>query len=544
MAKVYLAVARDAGGGQRLLVLKAMQEDLALDSDLVAMFKDEARLGASLRHPNVVETLEVVELLGRPMIVMEYLEGEPLSRVLHAKEGQELTRAMKLQVVAAALDGLDYIHEVSDAAGAPLGLVHRDVSPHNIFVTFDGRVKVLDFGIAKGLGSIGQSRTNDLKGKIRYMAPEQMEGQAVDRRADVFSVGVILWEIATGQRLWQARSEVNVMRAVLTEGVPPPRSASSSVSIELNDLCMKALARSPADRYQSAAELRAALNRLLPLEEEGASVALADVGRFVGQAFAETRARTKEVVDAQLARADTPQLGRERFGLPVNLPSLAAATASGSAGGAVVAARLPRRPRWMALGVTLAAGGIGGAILVLGPAARVALGPSRSTEARGDGEAARPVLGARSGGDPLPPVPERTVDAAPAVRGRVHVRLAATPAAAVLYLDGKRLEGNPSDQDYPSDTATHTVRAEAPGYVTSAAGIVLEEDVKLVIPLSPAKIAAISPHTRGADLPARGAPSPSGSAAPAPTTTGPNPDCSPPFYFDAQGIKRLKPECI
>jgi hypothetical protein len=540
MAKVYLSAARNAGGRERLLVLKAMQEDLALDPDLVALFQEEARLGARLKHPNVVETLAVAELLGRPMIVMEYLEGEPFSRVIHAKEGRDVTHAMKLRVVAAALEGLEYIHELADANGASLGLVHRDVSPHNIFVTFDGRVKVLDFGIAKGLGSSGppSSRPHDLKGKIRYMAPEQMEGETVDRRADVFSVGVILWEIATGQRLWHARSEVNVMRAVLTEGVPPPKTASSTVSAELNDLCLKALARAPADRYQTAAELRAALNQVLSLETGGASVALADVGRRVGEGFAERRARTRGVIDAQLARTDIPELGRERFALPSHLPSLAAATASGSGGGAEVAVQPPRRPRRTGLVVSVAAAGVGVALLALAaltPAGLVGIRSSGSLEGVRD-------AGASQSGTEVPAATTDSVLVAPPEGKHVRVRLAATPPTAVLYLDGKRLRENPFDHEYPRDNGPHTVRAEAPGYVTSAAEIVLADDVQLVIPLSPAKIAAIPPHAAAAELPSKKAPP--ATVPPAPSTTAPNPDCSPPFYFDAQGIKRLKPECI
>jgi serine/threonine-protein kinase len=540
MAKVYLAVAEEPAPAHReaspeeprLVVLKAMQEDLALDPDLVAMFLEEARLGARLRHPNVVQTLEVAELLGRPMIVMEYLEGESLSRVLYAQEGREITRAMKLEIVAAALEGLEYIHERTDEAGAPIGLVHRDVSPHNLFVTFDGRVKVLDFGIAKGLGSNGQARDGGLKGKIRYMAPEQMEGAAVDRRADVFSVGVILWEIATGQRLWQSRSEVNVMRAVLTEGVPPPRSASPSIPSELDDLCVKALARSPEGRYQTAAELRAAILRFL--EREGERMALADVGEVVARAFAEKRERTREVITQQLAREDTPHLGRERFGLPVHLPSLATATTSRSAGGAEVAAPPSSRPRSWTLVAFLAAATAGMALLGVGSRGGVPDGPP----------GAIPATRQRAESAPPPSLPEGGTEAASPHR-TVHVHLAATPATAVLYLDGTRLPANPFEADYPSDPVGHTVRAEAPGFVSSAAGIVLEDDVKLVLPLSPAKIAAIPRHARADELPSRGAPPPVvSSPAPAPPAPSPNPDCSPPFYFDAQGIKRLKPDCI
>ena len=542
MAKVYLAVAEEpaaertaSAGESKLVVLKAMQEDLALDPDLVAMFEGEARLAARLRHPNVVETLEVAELLGRPTIVMEYLEGEPLSRVLYAQEGRQIPRAIKLQIVAAALEGLEYIHGLEGDSGAPIGLVHRDVSPHNIFVTFDGRVKVLDFGIAKGLGSNSRTREGGLKGKIRYMAPEQMEGAAVDRRADVFSVGVILWEIATGQRLWQSRSEVNVMRTVLTEGVPAPQSASPSVPSELNDLCVRALAPSPADRFQTAAELREAILRLP--ESAGATLPPKDVGELVARAFAEKREHTRGIIAAQLARRDTPLLSRERFGLPVHLPSLATATTSGSAGGAVVSPQRSPRPRSRVLLVTLAVAAVGVAFLGFGARGGLSDGPPGAIPASRQAASIRPPSRLASSA-----VLEGGTDATPP-HGSVHVHLAATPASAVLYLDGVRLASNPFEGDYPSDPAGHTVRAEAPGFVTSAAGIVLEDDVKLALPLSPAKIAGIPRHARADELPPRAAPSPVVSSAPA-KADSPNPDCSPPFYFDAQGIKRLKPDCI
>jgi hypothetical protein len=316
---------------------------------------------------------------------------------------------------------------------------------------------------------------------------------------------------------------------------------------------VKALARSPGDRYQTAAELRAALRRVLESEGVEASqsveASLKDVGVLLGGAFAERRAKANETIEAELKRAETMQLSGEGFGLPAHLPSLAAATASESGRGAEAVARPPVRPRWpvLAMAAALAAVGLGGALFSVHPLGRISNSPAASLEGAHNDRGA-------------PRAPERVVDAPP-INGThggketnakilppaetsVHVHLSATPASAVLYLDGKRLDGNPFEDDYPRDTATHTVRAEAPGYATSAAGIVLDGDVKLVLPLSAAKIAAI-PHVAAASVPSRGAaPAP----APAPvlpaSATSANPDCSPPFYFDAQGIKRLKPECI
>jgi serine/threonine-protein kinase len=521
MANVYLAVARGPSGFSKLLVLKAIRDDLASQPDLLAMFLDEARLAARLNHPNVVQTLEVSELRGRPVIVMEYLDGETLANILHKPESRDMPLPMKLRIVSAALDGLQYIHDLADFDGTPLELVHRDISPHNVFVTFDGQVKLLDFGIAKGLTSRSRTSTDVIKGKIRYMSPEQMSGEPCDRRADIFSMGVILWEIATGRRIWHGRTEVNVMHAVMNEGVPPPRSVEPSVPAALDDICVKALATSPDDRYRTAADLQADLEDAL--ERMGSRATPKEIGKYLATAFATNRTRRREVIELELKKPDEavePSSGRFRF--PPRFVSLSAAPLVDT--GEPVASPHAQSRGWAALLAALVVGALVGGLLILRH-------PAGSSIAVGTGPAAA------SPSEPLN-VPAATSQAT-AVPSSVLLRLAATPETAELFLDGKPLGSNPYVGVRPADDSPHTVRAEAPGYVTGTADISLDRDVKLVLPLVAAKaLSAATAHRAPVLAPV----APSASAAtPASSTNG---NCTPPFYFDAQGIKRLKPECL
>src|SRR5262249_29472179 len=176
--------------------------------EFIAMFLDEARLSARLHHPNVVQTYEVVRHEGRLAIAMEYLHGQPLKAVLGRLGGaRALALPTRLRLVTSVLAGLEYAHGLADFDGRPLEVVHRDVSPHNVIVTYDGHVKLLDFGVAKTLAACHQTRPGGVKGKLTYLAPEAVRGERVDRRADVFSVGVMLWEILAGRRMWGRNSE-------------------------------------------------------------------------------------------------------------------------------------------------------------------------------------------------------------------------------------------------------------------------------------------------------------------------------------------------
>jgi eukaryotic-like serine/threonine-protein kinase len=193
MARVLLMVARGRSGVSKLLVVKELLAEIKEDPEFLAMFLDEARLAARLNHPNVVQTYEVSEDGPTPVIVMEYLEGQSLAAVLNRIGRAQMPLQLHLHILLQALTGLHYAHELRDFDGTPLGVVHRDVSPQNIFVTYEGQVKLVDFGIAKASSSSGRTRTGVFKGKVAYASPEQTASSTVDRRSDVFAVGVMRW---------------------------------------------------------------------------------------------------------------------------------------------------------------------------------------------------------------------------------------------------------------------------------------------------------------------------------------------------------------
>jgi serine/threonine protein kinase len=261
MAEILLARVRDPAKPERLVVLKRMHRQLAVDREYVKMFVDEARLAITLRHPNVVEVYESGEDDGQCYIAMEYLHGHDLRRVLSqmAKKRVPMRLANALSIARAVCRGLDYTHERTDASGDMLGIVHRDVSPHNVLVTYGGRVKLVDFGIAKTTIQLARTRTGILKGKVAYMSPEQALGENLDRRSDVFCIGILLWEMTTGHWLYRRKSELETLKAVVEHDAPPPSQVIAGYPKELEAIVMKTLARKREDRYQTAGELGEAL---------------------------------------------------------------------------------------------------------------------------------------------------------------------------------------------------------------------------------------------------------------------------------------------
>jgi serine/threonine protein kinase/ABC-type branched-subunit amino acid transport system substrate-binding protein len=303
MSDVYLAVNEGpdlTSGFRKLFVIKMLKLDLADDPTFLAMFLDEARLAARLNHPNVVQTVEAGESQGRYYLAMEYLEGQPVHRIFQrgdASHGLSLT--MRLHMVARALAGLHYAHECVDYDGTRLRIVHRDVSPSNIFVTYQGTVKLMDFGIAKATDSKSETRIGVFKGKAAYMAPEQARGEQVDRQADIYAAGVVLWELVTGVRMWSGLTQLEILQRVAAGKVPPPSSAVSDVAPDLERICVRALAPSKADRYLTARELASDLERfvarLSPIDEQ-------EIGMIIANAFAADRARMRAIIEAQLSR--------------------------------------------------------------------------------------------------------------------------------------------------------------------------------------------------------------------------------------------------
>jgi serine/threonine protein kinase len=262
MAEILLARVRDPAKPERLVVLKRMHRQLAADREYVKMFVDEARLAISLRHPNVVEVYESGEDDDQFYIAMEYLHGHDLRRVLSqmAKKRVPMRLANALSIARAVCRGLDYTHERTDANGELLGIVHRDVSPHNVLVTYGGRVKLVDFGIAKTTIQLAKTRTGILKGKVAYMSPEQALGETLDRRSDVFCIGILLWEMTTGHWLYRRKSELETLKAVVEHDAPPPSQVIAGYPKELEQIVIRTLARKREDRFQSAGELGEALS--------------------------------------------------------------------------------------------------------------------------------------------------------------------------------------------------------------------------------------------------------------------------------------------
>jgi serine/threonine-protein kinase len=507
MADVYLAVARGPADFHKLVVLKRLRADLAQDPSFREMALSEAKIAARLNHPNVVQTYEILNEGERPVIVMEYLEGQSLSSVLaHVHDGT-FTLALRLRVLADALAGLHHAHELTDFDGRPFGLVHRDFTPHNIFLGYDGHVKILDFGIAKTAANDTGSGT--FKGKVRYMSPEQIVGtSSLDRRADIFSAGMVLWELAAGESPWKRTAEITIINRVINGELPSIRSVAPTIREDLEQICTRALQFDRDRRYATAVEMEAAIEQVLSTMI--ARVAPREIGRVVSNHFDDVRDATKRVIEEQLAKSDRVDatavvpvvpllhLGGER---PVSADPVAA-----------------RRSRqiWAGVSVAAAAGGCAAVFALVGRHSHAdsfrlpdALASATEVSVLADAEAA----------------------SAPA--SEVEIRVRAIPPSAAIFFDEQRLPTNPAVVARVADGSLHSVRAQAHGYVTRTLQIVVDSGVDLVLTLErePSAPTPAIPTER---------PSAGRSAAP----TAPPLDCDPPYTIDEQGIKRFKPRCI
>ena len=246
---------------EKLVVLKRILPHLVEDEEFFTMFRDEAKITMRLDHPNIARINEFGVEAGVHYIEMEYVAGEDVRRIEKraAAAAKGIPIGVILRIIADAAAGLDFAHKAKDAKGNALGLVHRDVSPQNVLVGFDGSVKLIDFGVAKAAGRAQHTATGILKGKFPYMSPEQAQGDELDCRSDVFALGIVLWEQLTGRRLFKGENDLATQRLVRACQVPAPSSVEPSVPGGLDPISLKALAKEPKDRYQDAAELRNAL---------------------------------------------------------------------------------------------------------------------------------------------------------------------------------------------------------------------------------------------------------------------------------------------
>jgi serine/threonine protein kinase len=490
MAEVYLAVAQNPGGFNKLVVIKKTREDMLLRPDILSMFMDEARLAARLNHPNVVQTYELGEEDGRQFLAMEFLDGQPYSRVLTRQRSGAGTGAADgmsfihhLRVLIDTLAGLHHAHELRDFGGRPLHVVHRDVTPHNVFITYDGSIKVLDFGIAKAQDGSSQTATGEIKGKISYMSPEQVRGDPLDRRSDIFAVGVLMWEAVAGRRMWGEMPDVSVLNELMLGHLPSIREAVPDVPDHIARVIERATALDREHRYPTALAMQRELDDLAFLS--GLRIDGPEVGRVVSEMFAQERNRVRGVIEAQLG---SMRWTGEHPAAPQSLPSIAVgprpADASGASqlgvpgavrmssyttapthSGAALSMRAPEPPprRWpLFAGLGLAMIGVVAVIAV------ALVGRARRSEG---------------------PIAIGTGAPAPAASGTssldesVTLKVRASPPEARILLDGTLLGGGNYEGKVQRGDGERILRVEADGYEPKEEKITLGSDLMMSVSL-------------------------------------------------------------
>jgi eukaryotic-like serine/threonine-protein kinase len=352
MASVHFARVRGGEGFAPTVAVKRLHPHLAEDPDFRATLIDEARMAARIHHPNVVPTLDVFSEEGEVLVVMEYVRGESLARLLRPSVGRKpMPLSIASAIAVGALSGLHAAHEAKSDRGVPLGIVHRDVSPQNILVGADGLARVIDFGVAKAAGRLQITRDGAIKGKRAYMAPEQIGGGSVTPLADVYAMGVLLWEMLAAKRLFSGESEPALIASVLAGAQEPPSRHAPELPPALDALVMKALALEPIARFASAEEMAEALVGIVP---PALSI---EVGRWVeesaGAALADRTTQLAEIEGS--GGGETPLAGEVVTAILVPEPSSLSVETRPSA----IARARPRRMTWsngLAAGAIVALG--------------------------------------------------------------------------------------------------------------------------------------------------------------------------------------------
>jgi serine/threonine-protein kinase len=510
MAEVFLAVMGNPAGFNKLQVLKVLRSDLPEQerADFARMFQDEARLAARLSHPNIVQSHEVGSEEGHDFIAMEFLEGQPLSHLQErawAGEGPDFTLEMQLQVLCCVLEALDYAHALRDYDGRQLHIVHRDVSPQNIFVTYAGHTKLVDFGIAKTLES-NKTRAGVVKGKVPYMSPEQVLGGAIDHRADLFSIGVILWEAVARRHMHGTASVYEILRSVVQGALPSLRDAAPDVPPELERIVTRALSRKPEDRYSDASSFR---DDLLAFLETRRRVTTRELGERVATMFAKERTEITEVIRHAMGELSAVEADYEsgRINAVHLLPTLQflAAQASSAPKSSPITAPttapsltpeghpMPTDPPKISSN--------SGADMVSTPPVDVSRSSATPVVEQKRKVRAAFVLGAvgltlAAVVALIPRKPSATPNAASPVvaatasdtakPGGIRMRVNAAPRDATLTLDGAPLQSNPFDAVQPRDGSVHQLVVSAPGHDPRSLELRFDHDIDVEVRLAEA----------------------------------------------------------
>ena len=348
MATVHLGRLQGPVGFARTVAIKRLHPHLARDQEFVTAFLDEARLAARIRHPNVVPTLDVVALDGELLLVMEFVQGETLSKLLARAAGTGgIPPPIISAIMIATLEGLHAAHEARSDRGEPLHIVHRDVSPQNVMVGSDGIARVLDFGVAKATGRLQESTEGAVKGKFAYMSPEQLNMHKLDRRTDVFAAAVVLWELLTGQRLFAGDQPAAIIQAVMNKEIPPPSSVVRGLPRSLDEVVLRGLSRDAALRFGSAHEMAVALEGVMP---PASPLRVAEWVNAIARDSLSDRARRVETIESE-SSVDPKGLGAlEVTRTPsAEAPFPQVASASAKTSSAFSGAPAPARANKMAL---------------------------------------------------------------------------------------------------------------------------------------------------------------------------------------------------
>ncbi|HEY4055538.1 MAG TPA: protein kinase, partial [Kofleriaceae bacterium] len=478
------------------------------------------------------------------------LDGRTYERIRRRAKhigSNAFTLQMQLLVICDVLNALTYAHKLTDFDGKPLQVVHRDVTPNNVFITFDGQVKVLDFGIAKANNHKHETQAGAIKGKLSYMAPEQARGQKVDARADVYSVGVMLWEAVAGKRM-RSGTEQEMVKLASGEEAPRLTSIVPSVEPELERIVAKATRNNAAERYASAKEFQADLEGYLI--NFGASTSARDLGNVVDKLFTDERAKVNDLIDTYVTRAragsappkDLPVIelsGREPSTTPIPTATAASVTntlapsavgevADASSIGSMQAIKLPSAPpsakgKYIAL-AGVAALGIAAAAYVLGtkkttpaPVATTEPAPTKRAPEPPPVQETKPAVATQVPTTPVAPTPGDQL---------IEIDVHANPANATITIDDAQVSGNPFHGKYRGDGVMHRVRVSAPGYKPTVRDVAFNANVTLELDLE--QIGRVNKNGRVARVSTPAVHETPGTATPIAPPTPPVPEVKPP----------------